>query len=442
MNSTVRESYLTGLSLPLSFLFGIYRRTCRVLSEDDEKHWQCIFRGIDKAGGKLIIASALIVSPYQPWLTFNLITLFLLFTSMAFFLYVGAVSMYYAQDDLMTFVEIAHAYTFILAFSILLFIHYAFNLPVAQELFKLLDSGIFEYKTRYCEEDDSKLRGTMKFFYGIFQNVFRTAILLVVLILAVLAPILVTFFGGGSRQTVKEINYNLPVPLWMPFDMNTHLGFWCGYLLVFMEIILIGLYLAAAIPFIVFVAFEVNTQYRILKRSILSLEHRALEKYSGYSRVKDPQIEMLRHDPIYARCVQDSLKENVLHHNEILRLFNLYQDVTSTLFGVIIGVSMIILASLSIVLSKINLLSFEAVKFAMMFFIELIIVFGYCLMGTFLTHGSQEIPSALYNCPWFNLNESHKRTLRIFQFNSSISIELRGSGLFLIDLQLFVQVRD
>ncbi|XP_022207583.2 odorant receptor 23a-like isoform X2 [Nilaparvata lugens] len=411
-----------------------------VLSETTAKSWEIIFRAIDKSGGRFILAAALVVCPYQPWLTLNVLLIFSLFTSMLFFLYVGAVSMYYAKDDLITFVEIAHAYSFILAFLILLFNHYAFNLRATQDIFKAIGTGTFEYKTKYCEEEDEKLRGTMKFYHTIFQNGFRVIILLAFILLAILAPFLIIYFGGADRQRIKEINYNLPVPLWMPFDMDTNLGFFCGYFLVMAEVALVGLYLAAAIPFIVFVAFEVNTQYLILMRSILSLEHRALEKYTGYSQMKNPQIDLLRDDPIYVRCLHDSLKENILHHLEILRLFNLYQELTSTLFGVIIGVSMIILASLSIVLTKTDLFSFETFKFAFIFIVELIIVFGYCLMGTFLTNGSQEIPSALYNCPWVNFNEGQRRTMKIFQFNSSISIELRGSGLFLIDLQLFVQI--
>ncbi|XP_039292605.1 odorant receptor coreceptor-like [Nilaparvata lugens] len=149
---------------------------------------------------------------------------------------------------------------------------------------------------------------------------------------------------------------------------------------------------------------------------------------------------MLRDDSFFERCVQECMRENIQHHIEILKFFSLYQDLSSTIFGVIIGVSMMILASLSLVLTKTELLSFETLKFAFFFFVELLVVFGYCLMGTFLTDSSLEIPSALYNCHWYYLNEKHRRMLRIFQINSSISIELRGNGLFLIDLQLFVQI--
>ncbi|RZF37812.1 hypothetical protein LSTR_LSTR007174 [Laodelphax striatellus] len=366
--------------------------------------------------------------------------IFSLFSSMAVFLYVGAVSMYYAQNELATFVEIAHAYAFMFGLSILLLVHYTIHLKSTQELLKLIDSGVFEYDTKYGEEEDNKFRKTMEFYNSIFKNVFRIAIWVAYTILVIFAPLLVSFTGEGNNQRLNEITYNLPVPLWMPFDMNTTLGYSLGYSLVCFNIGLIILYLSASIPFIVFVAFEVNIQYGILKRSILGLEHRALEKYIGYCGLTEPQKETLRDDPIFVRCVQDSMKENILHHLEIVRLFDMYQDVTSSIFGVAIGVSMTILASLTIVLTKVNLLSVEALKFSFMYLVEVMVVFGYCLMGTFLTSGSQQIETALYNCPWYNLHESQKKIFRIFQFRSSSSIELKGSGLFLINLQLFVQI--
>ncbi|XP_039293070.1 uncharacterized protein LOC120353427 [Nilaparvata lugens] len=410
-----------------------------ILWQNTEENWKSIFRGIKKTGVKFVIETALVVSPYQPWLTLNLILITLAFSSMTFFLYVGAMSMYYARSDLMTFVEIAHAYSIVLAFYILLITHYAIRMPMTHELYQMIDTGVFEYKTKYGEDDDIKLKNKIKFYRNVFQKVFHVAIFLILCFLGILTPFLIKFFGNKDGNNIEEINYDLPVPLWLPFETDTLLGYTLGYLFVFGEVALISGYLSSAIPFLVFVIFEINTQYMILKRSILNLEHRALERFNFCGKMTEQRIEILRGDKFYSKCVQECINENIQHHIEIIRLFNLFQDVTSTVFGVIIGVSMAVLASLSIVLSKAELFSFIFIKFTFIFFVELGVVFGYCLMGTFLTLGSQEIPSAIYNCPWYNLNERHTRTLRIFQINSAMSIELKGNGLFLIDLQLFVQ---
>ncbi|XP_039292606.1 uncharacterized protein LOC120353354 [Nilaparvata lugens] len=420
-------------------LIQIYR-CIWVLWEIEKDDWESVLRGLDKSRVKFVIASGLIVSPDQPWLAFNLFMISVSFVIMSFFVYVGGMSIYFARNDLVAFVEIAHAYTFVCAFWVLLFVHYMFKVPFAHELLQTIDGGIFEYKTKYGRDNDEKLINKMRFYHSLFQKLFHSAIATALAILCFLGPFIIKFFGNEDRKKIKEINYNFPVPLWFPFNTDTVLGFSLAYGILFFQISLIAVYLSAAIPFLVYVAFEINTQYIILKNSILNLEQRALERYNVACSVTETQIQLLREDPIFERCVQESLKENLLHHIEILRFFSLYQDLSSTIFGIIIGVSMVILASLSLVLTKIELFSFETVKFAFFFIVELVVVFGYCLMGTFLTDGSLEIPSALYNCPWYNLNENHRRMLRVFQINSSISIELRGNGLFLIDLQLFVQI--
>ncbi|RZF42564.1 hypothetical protein LSTR_LSTR001359 [Laodelphax striatellus] len=420
------------------YRIGIMNR--KKLWHNTAENWKSIFRGIKKTEVKFVIATALVVSPHQPWLTLNLILITLAFTSMTFFLYVGAMSMYYARSDLMTFVEIAHAYSIVFAFYVLLIAHYAVSMPMTHGLYQMIDQGIFDYKTKYGEDDDNKLRDKIRFYQNVFQNVFHVAIFLILCFLGILTPFLIKFFGNKDGDLIKEINYDLPVPLWLPFETDTVLGYTLAYSFVFGEVALICVYLSSAIPFIVFCTFEINLQFRVLQRSILNLEHRALERYNFYGNMTEQRVEILREDVFYAKCVHECLRENILHHIEIIRFFNLFQDVTSTLFGVIIGVSMMVLASLSIVLSKAELFSFIFIKFAFTFFVELGIVFGYCLMGTFITDGSQLIPSALYNCPWYNLNEIHRRTLRIFQINSAVSVELKGNGLFLIDLQLFVQI--
>ncbi|XP_039296350.1 uncharacterized protein LOC120354124 [Nilaparvata lugens] len=410
------------------------------LCPSTNEEWESVMRGLEKSQIKYVIASAILVSPEPSSRVLNFIFLSIAFSCLTFFLFIGFKSMCYAWNDLLTLVELLHAYTFAYAVWFLLLVHYSMKMPILHEMFRMIDAGIFEYKTDIDEDKNNELRDTAKFHSNMFQKVFHLMCAGVFVIICVIPPVILKLFGVDGRGRVEEIDYIFAVPTWFPFNSKTFLGFCAAYLLLFIQVGLIFMYIAILVPFIVFGLLEISTEYNILKRSILSLEPRALEKYNSGSGLREKDVQLLRDDAFYEQCVQECLKENILHHIEILRFFNLYQDLTSTIYGVVIGLSMAILACLSLVLTKMDLFSFAAVKFGVFFIIELIAVFGYCVMGTVLTEVSKEIPKALYNCPWYNVSENNRRTLKIFQLNSEISIEIKGNGLFVIDLNLFVQI--
>ncbi|RZF44380.1 hypothetical protein LSTR_LSTR007955 [Laodelphax striatellus] len=415
----------------------IIRISWRISKED----WERIERGIEKTGVKFLIGTALVISPQQPWLTYNLITLTVTFLVMTYFLIVGLISMYLARNDLVAFVDLVHAYTFASSLWALILIHQIFKVPSLHAFLKMIDAGIFEYKTEYGRHEFEKLKKAGNFYKKVFQKIFNIALIVAFIALSFVAPTMTKIYGGEERKKAKELNYDLPVPCWMPFNTEAFPGFVIAYILLLVQFSLISCVILAAVPILFYGAVELSIQFKILKISIANLELRAVEKYRCRCEAVT-KSHSLRSDPLYERCLQESLNENVLHHIEILRFYHLYQEMSSVVYGLLIGMSMAMLASLTLVLTKTKLLSFETIKFAIFFVLELIIIFGYCLMGTFLTDVSKEISSALYNTSWYNLSENLKKTLRIFQLNSEVGIVLKGNGIFVINLELFVQFED
>ncbi|XP_039293072.1 odorant receptor 7a-like [Nilaparvata lugens] len=271
--------------------------------------------------------------------------------------------------------------------------------------------------------------------YNIIMKLFHLALLGACMILAIAAPLLIKMFGSEEKNRIKEINYDLPVPSWFPFNTESILGFTVAYTLILCEICVIVMYVGAAVPSLVYLVFEVNLQFMLLEKSILNLESRANEIYKGRIEHQSENNPLL-----YERCVKECLRENLLHHIAISRFFSLHEDITSTIYGILIGLSMIVLATISLVLTRTKVLSFEMLKFIFLFMLELTIVFGYCFMGTSLSDASSRISNALYNCTWYKLSEKQKKTLIIFQLCSKNEIVLKGSWLFQINLQLFVQI--
>ncbi|XP_039291924.1 uncharacterized protein LOC111064188 [Nilaparvata lugens] len=223
-------------------------------------------------------------------------------------------------------------------------------MPTLHKLLQAIDEDVFVYKTVHEQEQEEKLKTTMKYYEMMFQKLFHFAILGTGVLLAIVAPILINIFGSEERKRIKEINYDLPIPMWFPFNTDNLMGFTVAYTFLFCEVFIVIMYIGAAVPFLVYLVFEVNLQYMLLEKSILNLESRANE---SYKKIVDLHSEIvLKNDALYERCVRECLRENILHHIAISRLFKLYQDLTSTIYGVIIGLSMIVLATISLVLTR------------------------------------------------------------------------------------------
>ncbi|XP_039291925.1 uncharacterized protein LOC120353187 [Nilaparvata lugens] len=238
---------------------------------------------------------------------------------MTYFLIVGGISMYLARTDLLAFVDLVHAYTFASSLWILIIVHHVFKLPFAHQYLQIVDAGIFEYTTAHGNQDYEKLRKAGTLYNKIFQLIFNLALVMIFIVLSFVAPTMTNIFGGEDRKKIEELNYNLPVPCWMPFNTESPLGFTIAYTLLLVQFSLIFFVVSAAVPFLFHGAVEVSIQYKILKISITSLESRALEQYRSRCKVGECEVDMLRGDPMYERCLQECLKENILHHIKILR---------------------------------------------------------------------------------------------------------------------------
>ncbi|RZF42565.1 hypothetical protein LSTR_LSTR001360 [Laodelphax striatellus] len=376
--------------------------------EISKESWESVLRGLKKTRIKCLIFSGLVFSPEQPWRTFNLIVISISTSIMMFFAIIGTVSIYYARNDLLTLVEITHAYVFIVSVWVLTSFHFTTKIPRMYQILQIIDTGSFTYRTVYGSEDDEKIKTNMRKYAILFQNTFHAAIAITVFSFLIFSPLLNNMIGDGRRVKVKEINYKLPVPFWFPFNADTRTWFAVAFLLESGEIIVVAFYIGVMLTFIVCIALEVGAQFKILHNSILNIQPRAVEMYKSCWQSDDNEsdAETLGEDPLFHVCIRECLKENIQHHIEIIRFFKLLQNVITALLGASTAAATTSLGCLSLVLTK-----------------------------------SKQIPKALYECPWFKLlREQEKKTLIIYQINTGKNLVLKGGGLFAIDLQFFVQI--
>lgn len=124
---------------------------------------------------------------------------------------------------------------------------------------------------------------------------------------------------GGNYG--KSINTGLPIPIFLPFDTTTTTGFVLGYL-----INIVGFFYLVVITSSsqqIFLSFMEQgiVQFEILNISISNIEKRAYSIYSkGKTYTEGMSMDALYRTSKFQKCVFQCLRQNVQHHQTLLRL--------------------------------------------------------------------------------------------------------------------------
>ncbi|XP_039293043.1 odorant receptor 10a isoform X2 [Nilaparvata lugens] len=188
---------------------------------------------------------------------------------------------------------------------------------------------------------------------------------------------------------------------------------------------------------------EIISHFQVLNHSILIIEERTLAMYNTFKPLdKDsPSTSQLMdmEDSLYDRCYSECLRKNIFHHKALLDFVDLFQDVHSTLFGVLLGANMLVIAAITIVITKVEM-SMETSKFYFMMFIELVNVFIYCLLGTLITEEAKRVGETIYCTPWTSASNKNRGIVKFIQLRVTHDVVLKGNGLFSLSLQLYIQI--
>ncbi|KAJ8735440.1 hypothetical protein PYW07_007060 [Mythimna separata] len=127
------------------------------------------------------------------------------------------------------------------------------------------------------------------------------------------------------------------------------------------------------------------------------------------------------------------------HYEVILTFCDTIQEMLSVTLFFQFGVASMIIC---VVLGGFLLQSTtEILAFLVMYLFTMTLqIFVPGLLGTHLSHESQELVTATYNCEWIPRSESFKRSLKLFRERAAIPIVISGLKMFPLTLLTFISI--
>nr|QQP19714.1 olfactory receptor 19 [Tropidothorax elegans] len=249
---------------------------------------------------------------------------------------------------------------------------------------------------------------------------------------------------GDHQSPVKPF---LPYPYYMPFDTSSFVGFSAAYLVTFIATVIIFGNATTSTDMYMSCVTQTTAQLKILNLSLRCLSKRALVLYQRevhdiLDTVDAPGI--LRKD-IINRCMVQCLKENIKHHQTIIRYRNAYTKyVSCSMFASMTCGSLAYAAHIFLILQKLG----PGMTFIYFFdgCAELMYNFIINYQGEEVLQESSALFESLYATPWLEGNKEFRQMIEVMMaytlnppkiktaiFNISASLESFGdmvSGIY------------
>lgn len=183
---------------------------------------------------------------------------------------------------------------------------------------EMLKSGVYLYETSDIGENDIRRKTVerIRFLFVLFSRIVWFTLALIVIILPLVKILLVP----KDERSMSLVDPYLPQPVYMPFRTDNRFGY-------IMAVIFLGLSsvfsFASAIfnmAIVLSCTLQLCGQFEVLIFSVQNIAKRAymklIEKNLGYSTLSIEDVHML---PEFHVCLYSCLRENILHHQAILR---------------------------------------------------------------------------------------------------------------------------
>nr|QQP19707.1 olfactory receptor 12 [Tropidothorax elegans] len=267
----------------------------------------------------------------------------------------------------------------------------------------------------------------IRFFVAVFINLTICCLFMNI----VLVPALRIIFVADNFP-FNGVNRHLPLPISMPFRTDT----WIGFSFAFISH---GIcYFFILITFVCHVQTSTSStlqlcgEFEVLNYSLENIEKRARHKFlkdGGW--VHDADANLFE-DEEFQNCMFFCLRENIIHHHQILRLKKYvtpYLEIS--LFTIFLYLSVVIAAAILLITQDLQ----NNVALVMFLFSDTIGFLQICFVGQLLTNKSGETKLSLYRMPWYSTSKRFKTALNILQIYAQEAIVIRDYG-FRISLSL------
>nr|QQP19734.1 olfactory receptor 39 [Tropidothorax elegans] len=237
-------------------------------------------------------------------------------------------------------------------------------------------------------------------------------------------PLIRLAFAGFDISHEGDVNPFLPFFLYVPFDTRNVRGYLAAY--ACNGIIMFTMYacFAAHAQLYISCSLQLTLELELLNHSLRNLEKRA------YLRLKDSipsssqgssSILQLYDTSQFQDYLYMSLRENIMHHQTILRFRDTITPyVQTTVTVVLLFFSLLMAAGILIIL--------ENSKPQLTLLTDIFGFLPLCWVGQAVMNESSETKNALFDTPWPYCNEKIKVLMKVFFSNVQKPIILRSRG--------------
>ncbi|XP_039289479.1 uncharacterized protein LOC120352534 [Nilaparvata lugens] len=407
--------------------------------EPKDEKFENVISGLERANIKFYQFSLLVLYPRGAWKYYNYIVLFVFEILSVYFIIAGVITIYLQMHNIFAVFEVANA----LLISLAIFINLADFHVISKRrllwyrLFSCCRDDLHIYDCESVKTEMARLRSLFRNFMEWFFIIATSGLFSIIILMFIVIPIARFIFD--EQQVTKNTAFNiyLPLPWWSIFSTRTVLGFAVQYsLMLFMAFNIIVIFLVYVSSVLYFMV-ELIVQFKILCFALTKHEER-IEIIKG--RTNDRESLSIS-TKVAQNVVDQVLKETIIHHLKIREFFNMVQEFTSFFFALVLSANMLVIVALSVILTKMDsLMTMEGMKFCLILAVELLHIFCFTYCGSMLIDESSNVREMLYSVHWYSFNSNQKKILNIFQVQTESTFMLSASGIYNINLNMFLQI--
>ncbi|KAK9504895.1 hypothetical protein O3M35_009066 [Rhynocoris fuscipes] len=281
-----------------------------------------------------------------------------------------------------------------------------------------------------------KLRKKKKMFIQLLLTYFLTLPLIMLLLEKYL---------NAYSDDYKEVllSPNLPLTLWVPYDTNNLIGCSTAIFLMASFCALVAV-IACTFDGTIFVICEyLAMEVKLLILSLNRLPERTLNLYRlRHGDNINVSIETIKENTNLSNCYRDCLKQNIIHHQNIIKKFYLCRKQIGLVLCLTLAMCAVIIA-----MSGVSLIRGEGkigtrLVSALFCFVEILVCFFLVNCCSQITNASEDLIHTLYSTKWMSLNINEVQMIRIMMLRSQIPLLMSYRNITNFDYVTFTSIMN
>ncbi|KAK9504901.1 hypothetical protein O3M35_009072 [Rhynocoris fuscipes] len=259
-------------------------------------------------------------------------------------------------------------------------------------------------------------------------------------VLLILERYLNSYLGDHKQLLLSP---NLPITVWVPHDTSTISGASTALFLISVLCVML-ISVCSTFDFVFLLMCEyLAMEVKLLIHSLNRLPERTLHLFRlRHGDNTNVSIETIKKDKELSNCYRDCLKQNVMHHQNIIRKFHVCKDTLGLVLWLTFAVCAIVIAicGVSIIRSEGKIGS--RILSALFAFAGTIICFFFSYCCSKISDASEDLIQALYETKWRSLNKNEVQIIRIMMIRSHRLLLMSFRGMTNFDYDTFASMMN